>query len=341
MTSTATASRRARCPAFIRAAGISRAARATTSTPRTPRTRPSIRRSSIAWRASSPRRRPRCRRRRCISRAQRRSADDRHHLARRMPRRRARGGGPAARGRAVGRLHAHSRISVRGERARVHRSARALLCRRAESRRAAALVAGDRNRTRARLDDVDSRLRRDAVDGGRVVKASSRRDEARTPNRSSSRASTSDARDASVDLRCCYRYRESHMTSITKPPVRHPSLPKNALGFTRARLRGRDVDAVRGCGHDSVTAALVQALWELDLPPHRAAKMSGIGCSSKTTAYFLQAVARLQRRARTHAGARHRRERREQGARRTSASPATATRCRSDSGSSATRSAAT
>jgi 2-oxoglutarate/2-oxoacid ferredoxin oxidoreductase subunit beta len=43
-----------------------------------------------------------------------------------------------------------------------------------------------------------------------------------------------------------------------------------------------------GCGHDSVTAALVQALWELELPPHRAAKMSGIGCSSKTTAYFLR-----------------------------------------------------
>jgi 2-oxoglutarate/2-oxoacid ferredoxin oxidoreductase subunit beta len=43
-----------------------------------------------------------------------------------------------------------------------------------------------------------------------------------------------------------------------------------------------------GCGHDSVTAALVQACWELALPPHRAAKMSGIGCSSKTTAYFMR-----------------------------------------------------
>src|SRR5213076_1001873 len=43
-----------------------------------------------------------------------------------------------------------------------------------------------------------------------------------------------------------------------------------------------------GCGHDSVTAALVQAFWELDLPPHRAAKLSGIGCSSKTTAYFMR-----------------------------------------------------
>src|SRR5580765_6257830 len=43
-----------------------------------------------------------------------------------------------------------------------------------------------------------------------------------------------------------------------------------------------------GCGHDSVTAAIVQAFHELEIPPHRAAKMSGIGCSSKTTAYFMR-----------------------------------------------------
>lgn len=78
------------------------------------------------------------------------------------------------------------------------------------------------------------------------------------------------------------------MTSITKPPVRHPSLPKNALGFTKREYEGAMSTLCAGCGHDSVTAALVQALWELDLPPHRAAKMSGIGCSSKTTAYFLR-----------------------------------------------------
>jgi 2-oxoglutarate ferredoxin oxidoreductase subunit beta len=42
-----------------------------------------------------------------------------------------------------------------------------------------------------------------------------------------------------------------------------------------------------GCGHDSVTGALIQAAFELDMPPHRMAKMSGIGCSSKTPAYFL------------------------------------------------------
>jgi 2-oxoglutarate/2-oxoacid ferredoxin oxidoreductase subunit beta len=78
------------------------------------------------------------------------------------------------------------------------------------------------------------------------------------------------------------------MTSIAKPPVIHPSLQKNALGLTRRDYEGTMSTLCAGCGHDSITAALVQAFWELDLPPHRAAKLSGIGCSSKTTAYFMK-----------------------------------------------------
>ena len=78
------------------------------------------------------------------------------------------------------------------------------------------------------------------------------------------------------------------MASITKPPVRHPGLKKNALGFTQRDYEGAMSTLCAGCGHDSVTAALVQACFELALPPHRAAKMSGIGCSSKTTAYFMR-----------------------------------------------------
>ncbi|MBV8831049.1 MAG: 2-oxoacid:ferredoxin oxidoreductase subunit beta [Acidobacteriaceae bacterium] len=42
-----------------------------------------------------------------------------------------------------------------------------------------------------------------------------------------------------------------------------------------------------GCGHDSITAAIVRALWEVSMQPHMLAKMSGIGCSSKTPAYFV------------------------------------------------------
>src|SRR6266571_229483 len=78
------------------------------------------------------------------------------------------------------------------------------------------------------------------------------------------------------------------MTSITKPPVRHPGLRRNSLGFTVRDYEGAMSTLCAGCGHDSVTAALVQACFELSLPPHRAAKMSGIGCSSKTTAYFMR-----------------------------------------------------
>jgi 2-oxoglutarate ferredoxin oxidoreductase subunit beta len=78
------------------------------------------------------------------------------------------------------------------------------------------------------------------------------------------------------------------MTSIAKPPVRHPALKTNALGLTPRDYEGAMSTLCAGCGHDSVTAALVQSMWELAIPPHRAAKMSGIGCSSKTTAYFMK-----------------------------------------------------
>jgi len=74
--------------------------------------------------------------------------------------------------------------------------------------------------------------------------------------------------------------------SITKPKVTHPGLRKNELELTVRDYEGAMSTLCAGCGHDSVTAALVQALWELSVPPHMIAKLSGIGCSSKTTAYF-------------------------------------------------------
>jgi 2-oxoglutarate/2-oxoacid ferredoxin oxidoreductase subunit beta len=77
------------------------------------------------------------------------------------------------------------------------------------------------------------------------------------------------------------------MTSIVKPRVQHPSMEKNGLGLTRRDYEGSMSTLCAGCGHDSITAALIQACWELDLEPHLVAKMSGIGCSSKTPTYFL------------------------------------------------------
>jgi 2-oxoglutarate/2-oxoacid ferredoxin oxidoreductase subunit beta len=77
------------------------------------------------------------------------------------------------------------------------------------------------------------------------------------------------------------------MPSIAKPAVRHPSEQKNELGLTIRDYEGAMSTLCAGCGHDSITAAIVRALWEIDMPPHMLAKMSGIGCSSKTPAYFV------------------------------------------------------
>jgi 2-oxoglutarate/2-oxoacid ferredoxin oxidoreductase subunit beta len=78
------------------------------------------------------------------------------------------------------------------------------------------------------------------------------------------------------------------MTYIAKPKVYHPALQKNEIGLTRRDYEGAITTLCAGCGHDSITAAVIQAFWELSIPPHRVAKLSGIGCSSKTPAYFLR-----------------------------------------------------
>ncbi|MGI9257743.1 MAG: 2-oxoacid:ferredoxin oxidoreductase subunit beta [Gammaproteobacteria bacterium] len=79
------------------------------------------------------------------------------------------------------------------------------------------------------------------------------------------------------------------MTYIAKPKIVHEGLARNALGYTIRDYEGGMSTLCAGCGHDSVTAAIVQAFFELDIPPHSVGKMSGIGCSSKTPAYFLGA----------------------------------------------------
>ena len=77
------------------------------------------------------------------------------------------------------------------------------------------------------------------------------------------------------------------MPSITKPSATHPSLQRNHLGLTIRDYEGSMSTLCAGCGHDSITAAIVRALWDMAVPPHMLAKMSGIGCSSKTPAYFV------------------------------------------------------
>jgi len=77
------------------------------------------------------------------------------------------------------------------------------------------------------------------------------------------------------------------MPSIAKPIATHPSLQRNELGLTIRDYEGAMSTLCAGCGHDSITAALVRALWEMSVQPHMIAKLSGIGCSSKTPTYFV------------------------------------------------------
>ena len=77
------------------------------------------------------------------------------------------------------------------------------------------------------------------------------------------------------------------MSFIKKPVARHPSLQPNKLGLTVRDYEGSMSTLCAGCGHDSITAAIIRAFYELDTPPHMVAKLSGIGCSSKTPTYFL------------------------------------------------------
>ncbi|MDX1942552.1 MAG: 2-oxoacid:ferredoxin oxidoreductase subunit beta [Saprospiraceae bacterium] len=76
------------------------------------------------------------------------------------------------------------------------------------------------------------------------------------------------------------------MTYI-KPKFRHPAISKNELGYAKHEYEGAISTLCGGCGHDSISGAIVQACFELNIEPHRLAKLSGIGCSSKTPTYFL------------------------------------------------------
>ena len=75
--------------------------------------------------------------------------------------------------------------------------------------------------------------------------------------------------------------------SYINPTFRHPELPVNDLGYTKADYEGGLSNLCAGCGHDSISGAIVKAVHEMSIEPHKIAKLSGIGCSSKTPAFFL------------------------------------------------------
>lgn len=61
----------------------------------------------------------------------------------------------------------------------------------------------------------------------------------------------------------------------------------NRIGLAKTDYTGKPSTLCKGCGHDSITNALIQAYYELGVPPHEVIKLSGIGCSSKTPTYFI------------------------------------------------------
>ena len=74
------------------------------------------------------------------------------------------------------------------------------------------------------------------------------------------------------------------MSSVTEPKAP----PTNRIGLTVKEYGGLKSTLCVGCGHDVITKQITQAFYEMGVEPHRVAKLSGIGCSSKTTAYFVE-----------------------------------------------------
>src|SRR5437899_9635910 len=72
------------------------------------------------------------------------------------------------------------------------------------------------------------------------------------------------------------------MSSVAEPKVP----PTNRIGLTVKEYGGLKSTLCIGCGHDVITRQITQAFYDMGVAPYKTAKMSGIGCSSKTTAYF-------------------------------------------------------
>ncbi len=77
------------------------------------------------------------------------------------------------------------------------------------------------------------------------------------------------------------------MATTTLPPA--PPRKVNRIGLEVTEYRGNKSTLCAGCGHNAITERIIEAFYEMGVEPHRVAKLSGIGCSSKSPAYFLNA----------------------------------------------------
>ncbi len=76
----------------------------------------------------------------------------------------------------------------------------------------------------------------------------------------------------------------------TQVPPTAPAVPApatNRIQLAKTDYKGGESTLCGGCGHDAITSQIISAYYELGIPPHQVIKLSGIGCSSKTPAYFL------------------------------------------------------
>src|SRR5579862_6709968 len=78
------------------------------------------------------------------------------------------------------------------------------------------------------------------------------------------------------------------MATTTVPPA--PSAKTNRVGLEVAQYKGSKTTLCAGCGHNAISERIIEACFEMGVEPHRVAKLSGIGCSSKSPAYFLNSA---------------------------------------------------
>src|SRR5436309_16108347 len=72
------------------------------------------------------------------------------------------------------------------------------------------------------------------------------------------------------------------MATTTTPP------PKtNRVGLTVMEYKGGKTTLCAGCGHNAISERIIDAMYEMGVPPERVIKMSGIGCSSKSRSYLM------------------------------------------------------
>ena len=78
-------------------------------------------------------------------------------------------------------------------------------------------------------------------------------------------------------------------TPVTSVPidVPKPAVKTNRIGLQVLDYRGGKTTLCAGCGHNAISERIVDAFYEMGVQPERVMKLSGIGCSSKSPAYFM------------------------------------------------------